>query len=113
MPLQWLLAPNGRVMYSLKTFAIRQASTGLKKTLNLYQKGVRTNNAAMKRQALKNLISYFAIVPTANMAIEEVKDLFKYLGQDVEIEDETLWDKWSTSLLKMYAVSDRDWETNL
>ena len=110
MPLQWLLAPNGRVMYSLKTFAIRQASTGLKKTLNLYQKGVRTNNAAMKKQALKNLISYFAIVPTANMAIEEVKDLFKYLGQDVEIEDETLWDKWSTSLLKMYGGSEWAWK---
>lgn len=106
MPLQWLLAPNGRVMYSLKTFAIRQISTGLKKTLNLYQKGQRTNNPAMKRQALKNLVSYFAIVPTANMTVEEVKDYIKYLGEDVELRDESIWDKWSTSLLKMYGGSE-------
>tara|TARA_B100000497_G_scaffold88288_1_gene98409 strand:+ start:1664 stop:4414 length:2751 start_codon:yes stop_codon:yes gene_type:complete len=110
MPLQWLLAPNGRVMYSLKTFAIRQISTGLKRTLNLYEKGARTNNKAMKRQALKNLVSYFAIIPTANMTVEEVKDYIKYLGNDVEIEDETLWDKWSTSLLKMYGGSEWAWD---
>lgn len=106
MPLQWLLAPNGRVLYSLKTFAIRQIATGLKKTLVLYQKGQRTNNPAMKRQALKNLVSYFAIVPTTNMTVEEFKDFIKYKGTDIEIEDESIWDKWSTSLLKMYGGSE-------
>lgn len=110
MPLKWLLAPDGRVFYSLKTFAIRQMSTGLKKTLNLYEKGRRTNNSAMKRQALKNLVSYFAIVPTANMTIDEVKNYVKYLGQDMDIQDESIWDKWSNSVLKMYGASEWAWK---
>jgi rhodanese-related sulfurtransferase len=116
MPLKWLQSPDGRVMYSLKTFALRQIGTGLKRTLNLYQKGVSQNDAGMKRQALKNLVAYFAIVPTANMTIDEVKDFFQYakplkgkFGIDVKLKDDTVLDKWSTSILKMFGASEYAW----
>jgi hypothetical protein len=78
MPVRYMQHPNGRIFYMLKTFTIKQLDILRRDFYNQIRRG---NTAA----GVKNLVTYGAILGTANASVENVKSWIK--GEDVEFSD--------------------------
>lgn len=100
MPQKFLESPNGRFMYALKTFALRQLFTAKKNTIDLYNKGGKEN----QRQAIKNLITFAAIVPTTNMSVDMGRDIL--MQKKVPDDPDDLLIRYGENALRMFGASD-------
>ena len=60
--------PNGRILYSLKSYAIKQLDIIRRKIVDEYKTG-------SKAEATKQLARYIAIIPIVGGTVEETKDL--------------------------------------
>jgi hypothetical protein len=96
MPKKWLDAPNGRIFYALKTFAIKQLDI-MRRTI--YQQWKDGNKAT----AVRNAVAFSLLVPTANMATQEAKNFM--LGREMS-KPEDLPDAYMDNILRLFGASD-------
>ena len=94
MPLNYLKNPNGRIFYSLKTFAIKQLDVLRRDIIQQYKAG-NTGEAA------KNLTAYMTIIPMMGATVDEAKDFLR--GQGAEVND--IPDNYIENLFKVFGGS--------
>jgi hypothetical protein len=85
MPQPYLDHPNGRILYSLKSFTIKQIDIVRKEVVQEYKKG-------NKVEAIKKAAVLSAYYSAAGLTTKTVKDIL--LGRDVYVEDipgDALW----------------------
>ena len=85
MPEAYLTAPNGRILYMLKSFTLKQYDIVRRNIVQEYTKG-------NKKQAIKNATLYAGYITAANTGTQAVKDMV--LGREVrpeDIPDRALW----------------------
>lgn len=95
MPEAYLNATNGRLLYMLKSFTLKQLDIVRKNVVHQWNKG-------NKVTAAKNAAFLAGYVSTANMGIGATRDLIK--GRDVRVED--LPDKSLWALLGAYGMNE-------
>lgn len=95
MPPAYLNNPNGRLLYMLKSFTLKQYDIVRRNIVQEWTKG-------NKLQAVKNAALFAGYVSAANVATSTVKDMM--LGRDVkadQIPDRALW-----SLLGVFGINE-------
>jgi len=95
MPLKFSQMEDGRLIYTLKSFTIKQIALMRKLIANEYRKG-------NKKEAMRNAIAFMLLVPTTNMSIQAAKDLM--LGRNVDLENE-LVDRYVDNVFRVFASS--------
>ena len=94
MPLNYLRNPNGRIFYSLKTFAIKQLDVMRRDIVQEIQSG-------NKAEGVKNLVAYMTIIPMMGATVEEAKDMLR--GQGGSVDD--IPDNYIDNLFKVFGGS--------
>lgn len=96
MPVKYLEMPNGRTLYMLKTFAIKQLDVMRRDIVQEFKSGD-------KREAGKKLLAYMTIMPMMGATVQEAKDLM--LGRGAEAED-IIKDNYVENIFKMFGGSE-------
>ena len=78
MPQAYLENPNGRILYSLKTFTLKQLDVARRDVVQQWKRGNKT-------QAIKNASALAGYMSASGVAVQTVKDLL--LGREVEPDD--------------------------
>ena len=94
MPVKYLQMPNGRVIYQLKSYMIKQ--------LDLIRNDMVRQAKTNPKEALANAMAYLAIVPSTGAAINEVKDLA--LGRGFNADE--IPDNYIENMLKYLMASE-------
>jgi len=94
LPRQYLESPNGRILYALKSFTIKQLDVMKKNIYDVYKAG-------NKKQAVKNAASYMTLVAGANTTVGQFQKLIE--GKDVNLED--IPDEFAFNVLKLFGGS--------
>jgi len=94
MPLAYLNNPNGRIFYSLKTFAIKQLDVMRRDIIQEFKAG-------NQKEAAKNLVAYMTIIPMMGATVDEAKDFLR--GQGMSAED--MPDNYVENLFKVFGGS--------
>jgi hypothetical protein len=97
MPAQYLKMPNGKVLYALKSFMLKQISNINRRTVGEFKKG-------NKKEAVKNAVSFALTVPVAGMGSDAVKDLM--LGRGFDLQDKDVSDRYFNNILRLYGASE-------
>lgn len=74
MPALYLKAPNGRILYMLKTFTIKQLDVFRNEGLSLIRQGIADGNPKMVMKGMRNLTYLIALFIMANAAADQIKD---------------------------------------
>jgi hypothetical protein len=94
VPLAYLNNPNGRIFYSLKTFAIKQLDV-------MRRDIVQEFNSGNQKKAAENLVAYMTIIPMMGATVDETKDFLR--GQGMSAED--MPDNYIENLFKVFGGS--------
>ena len=78
MPQVYLESPNGRILYSLKTFTLKQLDVARRDVVQQWKRGNKT-------QAIKNASALAGYMAASGVAVQTVKDLL--LGREVRPDD--------------------------
>lgn len=78
MPQAYLENPNGRILYSLKSFTLKQLDVARRDVVQQWKRGSKT-------QAIKNASALAGYMAASGVAVQTVKDLL--LGREVEPDD--------------------------
>lgn len=116
MPLGYSLHPNGRLLYQLKSFTVKQLDMArmrvideIKKGANEYRegdvmrqlRGEKPESLRRMGRGMKDLIRYAGVFGLSHQGVNAVKDLM--LGREVAIEDRAMsWAAQSLGLHRMY-----------
>ena len=92
MPEQYIKSKNGRLMYALKSFTIKQVDFARKQILD---KIVKAKTPAQVKEGMANYARYVTLFGGSMMGINTLKDFI--LGRDIEVKDE-LADAWLQTL---------------
>lgn len=100
MPEQYLKSGNGRILYMLKTYTIKQ--------IDVFRNECFIGMGDRKAEALGNFIRLSAMLVLANISADLLKDLI--LGRPLESEDEEgnddyLWIKLVDNLIRLLGLS--------
>ena len=98
MPEKYLTSGNGRLLYMLKTYAIKQ--------IDVFRNEVFIDMGKRPAEALGNLIRLSALVILANGTADILKDLI--LGRPLESqddEDDYLWVKLVDNIIRLFGLS--------
>lgn len=95
VPQKYLDAPNGRLFYALKTYALKQLDILRRDIAQQWAKG-------NKKEAMRNAVAYSLIVPLSNGTVEETKDFM--LGR--EFRPEEIADNAIGHMFKTFGASD-------
>lgn len=95
MPAAYLNNPNGRIFYSLKTFAIKQLDVIRRDIVQEFKKG-------NTEKASRNLLAYMTIVPLMGASVDEAKDFL--LGRKSSVED--IPDNYVENLFKIFGATE-------
>lgn len=93
-PQTYLDNPNGRILYMLKSFTLKQIDIVRRNVVQEYAKG-------NKKEAIKNATLLAGYLSTANTGTQVIKDLI--LGREVKAED--IPDRAMWSLLGVYGMN--------
>ena len=94
VPLAYLNNPNGRIFYSLKTFAIKQLDVMRRDIIQEFKSG-------NQKKAAENLVAYMTIIPMMGATVDETKDFLR--GQGMSAED--MPDNYIENLFKVFGGS--------
>lgn len=94
MPLAYLNNPNGRIFYSLKTFAVKQLDVMRRDIVHEFKAG-------NQKKAAQNLVAYMTIIPMMGATVDEAKDFIR--GQGMSAED--MPDNYIENLFKVFGGS--------
>ena len=95
MPEAYLRAKNGRLLYMLKSFTLKQLDVVRREVIEEYQKG-------NKKEAIRKAAMLGGYLTAANMGTQTIKDAM--LGRDIrpeDVPDKALW-----SLLGAYGMNE-------
>jgi hypothetical protein len=95
VPQKYLDAPNGRLFYALKTYALKQLDILRRDVKQQWSKG-------NKKEAIRNAVAYSLIVPLSNATVEETKDFM--LGREFKPED--ISDNAISHMFKTFGASE-------
>jgi len=94
MPQLYLDIPNGRILYSLKTFTLKQWDVARRNVVQEYQKG-------NKKAAIGNALRLAGYLSAANVGTQTIKDFL--LGKDIRLEDVPNKSMWA--LTGVYGIN--------
>jgi hypothetical protein len=94
LPRQYLESPNGRLLYALKSFTIKQLDVMKKNIYDVYKAG-------NKKQAAQNAVAYLTLVGGANTTVDQFKKLIE--GKNISLED--IPDEFAFNVLKLFGGS--------
>ena len=96
MPEAYLKADNGRIMWTLQSFTLKQLNLIRKNIIEEFRHG-------SKKEAIKNAVTFAMLIPPSNMAIEYGKE--RILGKDPDLSDE-LVQRYVNNALKVFGSSE-------
>lgn len=94
-PQKYLEVPNGRLLYSLKTFALKQ--------LDILRREVWQKRNTNPKEAIRNALIYATLVPTSVVGVEELKKMM--LGREA-LDPEDFPDEWLMNLMSIFGGSE-------
>lgn len=94
MPKMYLENPNGRVLYALKSFTIKQLDVMKKHIYDQYKAG-------NKGRAVKNAAAYVALIGGANTSADQFKKIME--GKEINVDD--LPQEFAFNVLKLFGGS--------
>lgn len=94
VPLAYLNNPNGRIFYSLKTFAVKQLDVMRRDIIQEFKSG-------NQKKAAENLVAYMTIIPLMGATVDETKDFLR--GQGMSAED--MPDNYIENMFKVFGGS--------
>ena len=97
MPEGYLKSPNGRILYMLKTFTIKQFDAFRNESINLIRKGKREDNQRLVNKGVKNMIMLATIFMLANASADAIKDLI--FKRPIKMKDYVL-----DNILRLFGV---------
>jgi hypothetical protein len=98
LPQGYLENPNGRILYSLQSFTLKQLDVARRDVVQQWNKG-------NKKQATKNALALAGYMSAAGVTVQTVKDIL--LGRDVKPEDlpeNAMWSLTSVYGLNRYTT---------
>jgi hypothetical protein len=95
MPIKYLQSPDGRLFYSMKTFALKQIDILRREVFQQAKDG-------NYKDAAKFLTAYMTIVPMMGAGIDELKDML--LGRELDIDD--FPDEYVENIFKVFMASE-------
>lgn len=98
LPQAYLENPNGRILYSLQSFTLKQLDVARRDVIQQWNKG-------NKKQATKNALALAGYLSVAGVTVQTVKDIL--LGRDVKPEDlpeNAMWSLTSVYGLNRYTT---------
>jgi len=102
MPIQYLKNPNGRVLYTLKTFTIKQLDNFRTRAVDNIVEGIETGNGKLAAAGLGNLMRLSALFFLANFPIDLIKDWMT--GKEIEYSDTMIDNLYKLIGLSRYSV---------
>ena len=115
MPKAYLDVPNGRVLYAMKSYMLKQLGLVRKDIVEQYRKG-------NKQEALVNATRYALIMGTANATVQDLRNYvkagFDTEGMNVDFTDastfaDTASDAWAQALMDIVFLSKYQKERHL
>lgn len=100
LPKKYLDAPNGRILYSLLSFTLKQIDLARNTAL---RQMVRGESLATKVKGAKDLVRLGVLVTGANMTVNEMKDFLK--GRPA-FDTELTMENVALNLIKNFGLSD-------
>ena len=101
LPASYLKNPNGRLLYTLKSYSIKQLDIMRKDIWRNVSDGIKNKNIKKVSEGLKNAMAYTVLVTGGNTAIKQVKDFT--LGK--EIDEEKIADDFGNNILQQFFLS--------
>lgn len=77
MPKWYLDNPNGRILYMLRTFGLKQLQQIENLVYNTYKEGVKNKDNKKKAEAVKNALAYLTVVGGGNVLLNELRQPIK------------------------------------
>ena len=96
MPEEYLAADNGRLLYTLQSFTIKQLSLLRKHIIDEAKRG-------NYKEAGKNLLGFALLIPPSNMLVDYGKE--RVLGKDPDLSDD-LVRRYANNALKVFGSSE-------
>jgi hypothetical protein len=94
MPKMYLENPNGRVLYALKSFTIKQLDVMKKHIYDEYKAG-------NKGRAVKNAAAYVALIGGANTSVDQFQKIME--GKEINVDD--IPEEFAFNVLKLFGGS--------
>ena len=101
LPASYLRNPNGRLLYTLKSYSIKQLDIMRKDIWRNVADGIKEKNLKKVGKGLKNATAYTVLVTGGNTAVKEVKDFT--LGKTIDIDK--LSDDFGNNILQQFFLS--------
>lgn len=86
MPKWYLDNPNGRVLYMLRTFGLKQLQQIDRLVIETWKEGVKRNDNKLKAEAIKNAAAYLVIVGGGNTLLNELRQPIKGKREAFELD---------------------------
>ena len=87
MPKWYLDNPNGRILYMLRTFGLKQLQQVNRLVLETWKEGVKRNDNRLKAEAVKNAAAYLVVVGGGNTLLNELRQPIKQRRDAFEIDE--------------------------
>lgn len=87
MPKWYLDNPNGRILYMLRTFGLKQLQQVNRLVLETWKEGVKRNDDKLKAEAIKNAAAYLIIVGGGNTLLNELRQPIKGKREAFELDE--------------------------
>lgn len=87
MPKWYLDHPNGRLLYMLRTFGLKQLQQVKRLVFETWKEGVKQNNNELKKEAVKNALAYVTIVGGGNTLLNELRQPIKGNRDAFEVDE--------------------------
>jgi hypothetical protein len=87
MPKWYLDNPNGRILYMLRTFGLKQLQQVNRLVLETWKEGVKRNDNKLKAEAIKNAAAYLVVVGGGNTVLNELRQPIKGKREAFELDE--------------------------
>jgi hypothetical protein len=101
LPASYLRNPNGRLLYTLKSYSIKQLDIMRKDIWRNVADGIKEKNIKKVGEGVKNAMAYTVLVTGGNTAVKEVKDFT--LGKTIDMDK--LSDDFGNNILQQFFLS--------
>lgn len=101
LPATYLKNPNGRLLYTLKSYSIKQLDIMRKGIWRNVADGIKEKNLKKVGEGLKNAMAYTVLVTGGNATVKQIKDFT--LGK--EIDEEKIVDDFGNNILQQFFLS--------
>lgn len=101
LPASYLKNPNGRLLYTLKSYSIKQLDIMRKDIWRNVADGIKEKNVKKVGEGLKNAMAYTVLVTGGNATVKQIKDFT--LGKD--IDEDKIANDFGNNILQQFFLS--------